>query len=211
MSRALAILVPLSAMACAACGKVVLNDPGSDAQVPVPDAATGTPDAATDTPDARVSVPDARVPDAAQPPPPDARPACIEGDAQSEDPDTGACYMLFTTLVTWEQARLACAELGPTTHLITVTSAEEHALMVALAGVREVWMGATDAAVEGTFSWVTGEPFGFVGWAIGEPNDSDVNAGGEDCAILINIGDVRPGTWDDRACAKVFGYLCERN
>jgi hypothetical protein len=208
-------IVLVSAIACAACGDVTLKDPDApDARADAPDAREGTPDAREvsdaqpGTLDAQpVGTPDARVPDAGVPP--DPRPPCVEGDAQSEDPDTGACYMLFTTPRTWDEAVFICASLGADTHLAALTSIDEHQIVVALtAGLLNVWLGATDSNFEGQFVWITGELVDFNVWATGEPNNGGTN--GENCAMLINSG-TRAGFWDDRACETAYPHVCERN
>jgi hypothetical protein len=50
-------------------------------------------------------------------------------------------------------------------------------------------MGASDAAVEGTWTWVTGEPFSFANWGAGQP-DKNTNpqfggAAGEDYGQFV--------------------------
>jgi hypothetical protein len=144
-------------------------------------------------------------------PAPDARPPCVEGDARVEDPETGTCYFLVLAKATWADARDACIAAGA--HLATSASLAENQLFSSIApttagsGNEDVWIGATDAAVEGTFAWENGEPFTFANWRSGEPNDGDTN--GEDCAIIE--GDTG-GLWDDRDCAtNLFPSMCERD
>lgn len=198
MSRLLPATVLLFAVACAACGDVTLKDP----DVPV-----DAPDARPEAPDAQPGGPDARAPDAG--PPPDASPPCIDGDAQAQDPETGACYMLFTTGLNWFDARDACTGLAPSAHLATLTSFAENDLMLDLTVGLDTWMGATDANIEGQFVWVTGDLVQFELWADGEPNNGG-GTNGEDCALLLNADD-RPGSWDDRGCGNFLPYVCERN
>jgi Lectin C-type domain len=207
MPRSLPAIALVSAIACAACGDVTLKDPdvpAVDARADLPDAREGMPDAGADVPDARpVSTPDARVPDAGEPGLP-----CIGGDAQRVDPDTGACYMLFTTPRTWNEAVFICASLGSNTHLAALTSVDEHQIVVDLtAGLLDVWLGATDSSFEGQFVWITGDLMDFSVWAAGEPNNGGTN--GEDCAGLINSG-ARAGFWDDRVCETAYPHVCER-
>jgi flagellin-like hook-associated protein FlgL len=78
--------------------------------------------------------------------------------------------------------------------LVTITSSTEMNSIINQLGSlsTNVWIGATDENTEGTFEWVTGEPFVYTNWAAGEPND----AGGiEDYAHLY------PGAfeWNDFA------------
>lgn len=84
--------------------------------------------------------------------------------------------------VSWTAASAAVAAMGGGWHLATITTAAENTFVettVLGAGAADrshYWIGATDAAVEGTFAWVTGEPFSFADWGGGEPN----NLGNED-------------------------------
>ena len=88
----------------------------------------------------------------------------------------GRRYLAALTRVPWLQARTLAEKAGG--HLITITTAEEQALLLekilpslgpAARGV-QFWLGATDEAAEGNWRWVTGEPWEFVEWAYGEPN-----------------------------------------
>lgn len=213
--RYIGAIVLLSASG-AACGKVTLDNPGDpvDALVPVEDARPVPADARAPAPDAR-NTPDARVaPDAATPP--DAGTPCDDGEIQRRDPVTGRCYMLFQTArVSWFNAREACEDLVPPAHLVTVTSAEEHALAIELSGMTNVWMGAHDrvdqGAEEGVFAWITGEPMDYQAWADGEPNNGAPDGPDEDCAILLNNDQTRPDSWDDRVCGSTRAFLCERD
>lgn len=84
-------------------------------------------------------------------------------------------------------------------HLVTINDAAENTFIAnTFGGDRAVWLGFTDAAEEGTFVWVTGEPFTHTNWLPpdehqgGEPS----NGGG---VIPQNFGVmVTPdGDWDD--------------
>jgi hypothetical protein len=79
---------------------------------------------------------------------------------------------------TWTSADVAARAAsfrGAAGHLATITSFNENQVVGSLRGANNDlrgWIGLTDAAVEGTFQWVTGEPFGFSAWNVanGEPN-----------------------------------------
>jgi uncharacterized repeat protein (TIGR02543 family) len=111
----------------------------------------------------------------------------------------------------WEQARLDAMAQGG--HLATFTSQQEWD--AALAGLEEdpfpfctgLWIGATDAAVEGVWEWITGEPFGFNLWAAGQPNNSP---GEQDVAEVSGWWGAAPGLWADTSSLAVReGYLLE--
>jgi hypothetical protein len=167
------------------------------------------PDAALPPPDAPVAPPpDAPVapPDAALPPPPDAN-VCEGGVSQTQDPETGHCYALFTSATTWAGARTACQAWGG--DLAKLTSAPEAALASSLVtgNVIDAWLGGTDAQQEMTWRWFDGTLVTFANWRMGEPNDGGGQSGPEDCMIIeLDMG----GTWDDRPCGSTYPYVCER-
>ncbi len=63
-----------------------------------------------------------------------------------------------------------------------------------------IWLGATDALVEGTWRWPDGSALdAYLNWDDGQPNDS---GGGEDCAVLHS----GMGRWNDVPCnSTAFG------
>lgn len=74
----------------------------------------------------------------------------------------------------WNDAKLQCEFFGG--HLVTITSAEENAAVISIMkfedpGNYNYWLGATDSAVEGTWVWVTGEPFEFKNWSQNQPDN----------------------------------------
>jgi len=139
--------------------------------------------------------------------------ACVGGDARAGDPMTGACYMLFTTPKSRDDARVACAALGPGTVLASVQSAGENALITALVATGVAYLGGSDEVTEGTFTWEDGSAVVLTNWNTGEPN----NGAGmyeEDC-IVINAA--LGGKWDDRPCGPgagitgVYPFVCEQD
>src|SRR5688572_8162926 len=70
------------------------------------------------------------------------RPPDAAADAAPDAaPDAGPRYLIFDDLTTWDAARAACEALGPTAHLLTITSAEENALVAPLLGLAHRWVG----------------------------------------------------------------------
>jgi len=111
----------------------------------------------------------------------------------------------------WTDARAAAVAMGPGWDLATITSGAEDAFVTSLLPISppsrsHYWLGGTDAAAEGTFVWVTGEPFTYTNWWPGEPN----NSGNEDFIAY----DFRGGwAWNDVPDSipdLVRGYLIER-
>src|SRR5262245_24507969 len=116
----------------------------------------------------------------------------------------------------WTSANAAASSAG--WYLATVTTATENDFIVAnllqglpVADRSHYWIGGTDAALEGTFAWVTGEAFGaYTNFWGGEPN----NVNNEDYLAF----DLRSGAWrwndagDNLAQTFGFarGYIMER-
>ncbi len=92
---------------------------------------------------------------------------------------------------TWEQAEAYCASSWQKGHLATITSAGENAAVAGLAAKSNksyLWLGATDAASEGTWAWANGTGWGYANWGPSDPN------GGTSENYLCMYKD---GTWQD--------------
>ncbi len=92
-------------------------------------------------------------------------------------------------------------------HLVTITTqAEFDFLTSAFANLQDVWIGASDSAVEGTYRWVTGPQAGQRMnisngmWAPGEPS---TERGFKHCVKLSN------NKLFDHYCDDAFGLLVE--
>jgi uncharacterized repeat protein (TIGR02543 family) len=134
-----------------------------------------------------------------------------DGDGLTDAYEVGiGRYTLVLGVLTWDQARADAETQGG--YLGTFTSQEEWDIALtslgegALDGVTGAWIGATDADVEGSWTWITGEAFTFDVWASGQPDDfnnSDVAevSGGFGAAL---------GQWFDTG-ASVFrdAYILE--
>lgn len=130
--------------------------------------------------------------------------------------DNGHEYQVFTAEgITWNDARTAAQNLGSGWDLATITSATENSFVKGLLPVANTvrqgsyfWLGGTDAVAEGTWSWVTGEAFGYTDWYAGEPN----NYLDED--YLSYVTDSYAWSWNDAPLGgwtNVRGYVAERH
>jgi VCBS repeat-containing protein len=125
---------------------------------------------------------------------------------------TGHYYQAINNVsaISWTAARDAAAATtfnGLTGYLATITSANENAFVLSKLPA-DGWIGASDAALEGTWKWVTGPEAGtvfsigndspvtqsgqYANWNANEPND----AGGEDYAEFYSGGG-NSGQWND--------------
>lgn len=140
----------------------------------------------------------------------------------------GHYYEYVSSVADWQSAANAAdsrTKYGMTGYLATITSASENDFIKDKVDASNVWIGASDAGVEGTWKWVTG-PEGaansgagtqfwqgvangsavtYASWKPGaEPNDHN---GAEDCAVT-NFGGDR-GLWNDFPCGNSYAYLVE--
>ena len=119
-----------------------------------------------------------------------------------------------TTNISWTSAKAAAAASTYDTlkgYLATITSETENTFLTSkLTG--NTWIGATDAASEGTWIWDNGpekgqqfwsgasggSPVGgrYTHWYTGEPNNANVSPTGEDYGHFYYSGDQR-GFWND--------------
>ena len=129
---------------------------------------------------------------------PSPRALAIEGVLQS--PVNGHWYKRYSEVVTWQQARAHAAALGG--HLATVTSAAEDQWIAANLSPGAAWLGATDEAKEGTWAWVTGEPWAYANWQPGQPDDD----GGSGDYLEYQAGSAK---WYDAPANDPNGYLVE--
>ena len=74
-------------------------------------------------------------------------------------------YLYVKIPATWHAARDYCAERGG--HLVTIQAPSENLFVYNLATDNnrlETWLGATDEGREGTWGWITGEPWNYENW-----------------------------------------------
>jgi len=131
----------------------------------------------------------------------DAYPYVCELDGWVTRP--GDLHAYSSPLEAWlrrSEAAAACA--GAHAHLATFADAAELAFVTANVHVdADAWIGLDDLASEGSFAWVTGEPYAWANWAAGEPSADTPDS---DCVVMQ--GD---GQWDDRPCDSTERFLCE--
>lgn len=95
------------------------------------------------------------------------------------NPSNGHTYYLLD-ISTWTNAELKARELGG--HLVTINNQEEndwvYSTFLPCAGLSgeasqgDLWIGYTDALIDGVWEWASGEKTDFVNWAPLEPNNS---------------------------------------
>ncbi|HBF5866225.1 TPA: DUF5011 domain-containing protein [Clostridioides difficile] len=110
------------------------------------------------------------------------------------NPTNGNYYQFVAAKrISWKNAKLEAEKMeyrGLKGHLVTITSKDELDIFNSLT-TKTVWLGGTDEEKEGTWKWITGEPFEYTNWCPGEPN----NFGGvEDYMYSIKNSN---GFWND--------------
>lgn len=132
----------------------------------------------------------------------------------------GHCYKVFTNQVTWLDAAAYCEQQGG--HLATISSVEENQFLYDLLppSVDQCWLGGSDQIAEGTWEWVTGEPFTYTNWGPGEPNNCAPGPNpelGEDYLTFHGreaYDPPLPGVWNDwqyeeDGSQSVLPFVCE--
>jgi hypothetical protein len=120
----------------------------------------------------------------------------------------GHQYQRIDKPKTWHQARSYCKDQQG--YLVTLTSSLEDSFVYDNLGVSEqsIWLGATDESEEGTWVWVTGEPWSYTNWSTEHIEQPDNAHGGQDYLTYYSIN---PGKWDDSdsplSLERVF--ICE--
>lgn len=122
-------------------------------------------------------------------------------------------YTVIQAQMTWDEARLYCESRGG--HLATVLDQEQFDTIVALLeshGITQAWLGANDLNSSNGYQWITGDPFTFAVWALGEPNHTN---GTEHYLMMYNKEDQgwvwndshERGMWlfDEKTC----GFVCQ--
>jgi hypothetical protein len=92
---------------------------------------------------------------------------------RTQDGGNGHWYALEQTLMLWSDARQHAESRGG--HLATIRSAEENAfiLMLAAGSPADYFLGGyreNDSCATGVWRWITGEPFSYERWRVGEPD-----------------------------------------
>jgi hypothetical protein len=150
-----------------------------------------------------LATPFVRMADAQQASPPKTPPG-VPADAK---PFNGKWYRVYTEKLTWNRAKERCANMGGRLAIIPDAATWEFVKKLSNASL---WLGATDAAKEGTWKWVDGSTMSFSVWITNNPN----NLGGAENYLAMVTHDKVQG-WNDFAKdgkthdLQVSGFVCE--
>ncbi|XP_005092434.3 C-type lectin domain family 4 member F-like [Aplysia californica] len=117
------------------------------------------------------------------------------------------CYKVFEEETSWADARKKCESLGGFLAEIHDNVSLEYVNRVVAKDSLGLWLGATDQDKEGIWKWVTSnKPLSVEDWNKNEPN----SFGGNEHCLEIRQEPEEKG-WNDRACHRLVGYLCQRD
>lgn len=153
-----------------------------------------------------------------------ARDPCPSGTVEWSN---GHCYeAVLAPGLSWNDAKASCEARGG--HLVTITSPSENAFVFGL--VRHInafwyldmfgnglgpWLGGYQEPgsqrPDAGWKWVTGEPFAYTHWEVGQPGD--FGALEQDCLRFFKAGGLIGDRWDDseryNPLEHRLGYICE--
>ena len=126
-------------------------------------------------------------------------------------PLTNHCYWKNGNAKSWNEARVSCENLGGGAHLATLLNAAERDFVDDVVDPDDkYWLGGEDFQMDGTFVWITGEPFPTDLWDSGEPNDGGAIGGEQDCVAAFDVGGSSNDDLDDENCDQNLDWVCER-
>ncbi len=139
--------------------------------------------------------------------------ADTDGDGLSDGYELGiGRFSIVTGSFTWQQARTDARSKGGDLASFPTEDRWNRALQNLEADPFEaftgLWIGASDAAVDGSWTWVNGEAFSFAPWGTARPSSTVGNS--LDFAEISGGGGAEIGKWYDRSPTTIRdGYLLE--
>jgi cysteine-rich repeat protein len=122
---------------------------------------------------------------------------CFRGNTNAV---TGRCFFIHPIKMKWGSANQGCKDYGGT--LARIFDQNDQNTVGDISRLEDIFLGASDTVLEGTFKWVTGEPLTFTAWKDLQPDDYM----GEDC-LVMQITD----EWNDVICDTSKPFLCDRD
>jgi uncharacterized repeat protein (TIGR02543 family) len=139
--------------------------------------------------------------------------ADTDGDGLSDGYELGVGrFSIVTGSFAWQQARTDARSKGGDLASFPTEDRWNRALQNLGVNPFEdftgLWIGASDAAVDGIWTWVNGETFSFAPWGTGRPSSTTGNS--LDFAEVSGGGGAEIGKWYDRSPTTIRdGYLLE--
>ena len=137
---------------------------------------------------------------------------CTSSCPEEWEEDGEHCYYWNSQYLAWSPAEEFCNDRGG--HLAAVTTHETTVFLLKLTKTKttseKFWIGGTDKATEGTWTWTDGSPMNYTNWAAGKPSETDKFWRQQDC-LAVYFAD---GTWSDKVCEPRFNTkqsVCSRH
>lgn len=108
----------------------------------------------------------------------------------------GHWYKFTQAAISGADAEMKCEQDGG--YLVCISSQEENAYVLSLAGENRPWIGLNNNDDPNTYSWVNGSPTAYDDWQPGQPDNP-----GREHWVKLNDD----GTWDDAYMPS--SYICE--
>jgi hypothetical protein len=129
-----------------------------------------------------------------------------DDDGLSDGAEVAQLYYLSKDSLDWHNAKADAERQGG--FLACITGSNEWVEVNSLLGTSTInqtkpWLGASDESEEGTWSWVTGEPFEFSAWRDGEPSILGVKGEIESYLQIIK------GGWNDAVSNSTYAFIIE--
>jgi hypothetical protein len=141
-------------------------------------------------------------------------------DQRVLNPANQHLYLYVRIPKTWHGAKDYCASLGG--YLVTIQAPSENKFVYDLATDNTIklgtWLGATDEEKEGTWAWVTGEPWNYSNWIRESVQPQPDNKAGNPSNISSSdairgadylIFDFWDKTWTDWSDEDNWYFVCE--
>ncbi|XP_064651452.1 C-type mannose receptor 2-like [Lineus longissimus] len=125
------------------------------------------------------------------------------------------CYKLVKGRKTWEQAKQNCeamgAKLGKTGTLASIPDQGTQDFVTGLMAGRRwaPWVGASDAAVEGTWTWTDGTTFSYNMWTVMGGVQQPAGGVVKNCAAIEGVKRGLFGGWNDFKCTMRTWSVCQ--
>jgi hypothetical protein len=116
-------------------------------------------------------------------------------------------------MLSWHDAKKRCEELGG--HLVIIDNEDEQKWILVLLGRSGltvnnsnsdwdcVYLGASDEANEGKWTWIDGSPVKYQRWGPKQPDNY------KRASHFLSICIHRGGMWDDCGVVGGLGFICE--
>ena len=138
-------------------------------------------------------------------------PSRANGDPNDALTYNGHSYYIYSDVAnTWEEAQAYCAARGG--HLAVINDDDEnHMLFIFMkaAGYNSAYFGLSDAAKEGTWTWVNGDSSTYRNWASGEPNSESSNEDYAEFYYKFSDGKWNDGNFKHGTVGDTRAFICE--